>query len=412
MFGPFADIGMTDILDVFFVAVLLYTVVVYVRKTRASFVVLGLFILGAIYILARQLDLQLTAWIFQGFFAIFLVILVVIFQEELRQMFERIAVWSLRRKSIFVTDSSSADTLVETVADFCRDRIGALIVVPGKDPVGRHIQGGIELNGKLSEPLLKSIFDPHSPGHDGAVVIENDRVLRFAAHLPLSKDFSQLAGVGTRHSAALGLAELTDAFCLVVSEERGKVSVARNGRLWELGSPQQLAGLLQGFVREKNPSKDPKVVSLNLLRENWIEKLIAFSLALLLWYVFVPGSKVSDGTFQIPIAVENLPPNVVVDSVQPREVTVTFTGPRRAFYLFSKEKLKVSVDGSMVEFGRRDVARRTYRITAKDVQYPNDLTIKELEPTTVKIAVRRAGAEAKDGGKSSAEPQVKMGEAG
>jgi hypothetical protein len=102
---------------------------------------------------------------------------------------------------------------------------------------------------------------------------------------------------------------------------------------------------------------------------------------------------------------------VVVDSVQPREVTVTFTGPRRAFYLFNKEKLKVSVDGSMVELGRKDIGRRTYRITEKDVRHPNDLTIKELAPTSVKVAVRRAG-EAKDGNKASGEPQVKMGEAG
>src|SRR5688572_229367 len=210
MFTPFSNIGIPDIIDILFVAVLLYTATAFLKQTRAAFIIRGIFILAAIYILARYLDLQLTAWIFQGFFAIFLIIIVVIFQEELRQIFERIAVWSLTRDDPSLR-SDAADILIGTVADLAKDKIGALIVIEGKDPIARHIMGGIELEGKISEPLLKSIFDPHSPGHDGAVIIKNDQIARFAAHLPLSKDFRQLARVGTRHGAALGLAELSDA---------------------------------------------------------------------------------------------------------------------------------------------------------------------------------------------------------
>src|SRR6185437_5267675 len=92
-------------------------------------------------------------------------------------------------------------------------------------------RGGIELDGKLSAPVLTSIFDPHSPGHDGAVVLEGDRIRRFATHLPLSANFQQLGRTGTRHSAALGLSEVTDALSIVVSEEQGTIAVARNGRL-------------------------------------------------------------------------------------------------------------------------------------------------------------------------------------
>jgi DNA integrity scanning protein DisA with diadenylate cyclase activity len=91
------------------------------------------------------------------------------------------------------------------------------MLIRGNDPLERHITGWIPLDGKLSGPLLKSIFDPHSPGHDGAVLVEQDSITRFAAHLPLSKNLMQLSNVGTRHSAALGLAELTDALCIVVS---------------------------------------------------------------------------------------------------------------------------------------------------------------------------------------------------
>ncbi|MGH7846252.1 MAG: diadenylate cyclase [Candidatus Binatia bacterium] len=412
MFFHLSDIGFPDLFDIAFVTVLLYVAFVWVRETRAFFVAIGFVILGLIYIIAKSFDLQLTAWIFQGFFAILLVIIVVIFQEELRQIFERIAVWSLGRTGSKEYPSSAMDTLVATVADFARDRIGALIVIPGKQPVDRHIQGGIELNGKLSEPLLKSIFDPHSPGHDGAVIIEHDKILRFAAHLPLSRNFTQLSHVGTRHSAGLGLAELTDALCLIVSEERGRISVARNSRLWEVDNTQQLGSIIDAFLKEKMPSRDPRVVSIQLLKENWVEKAVALSLAFGLWAVFVPGSKTAEATFSIPVTIENLASNVVVESVQPPEVSATFSGPRRVLVLFRPEKLRVTIDGSTLDANRRDSLRRTFRLSEKDIRYPKELMLKELSPATVKVAARRAVSESKDSGRGAGEAQSKAGETG
>ena len=258
----------------------------------------------------------------------------VIFQEELRQIFERIAVWRLTSKNDPSLRSDAADILVKTVADLAKDKIGALIVVEGKNPIGRHIMGGIELGGKISEPLLKSIFDPHSPGHDGAVIIENDQIARFAAHLPLSKDFQQLAHVGTRHSAALGLAELSDAMCIAVSEERGKISVARNGRLRQVDNMQELGALLQKFLHEKYPSEENRRLSFSLVRENWLTKVVTFFLAIGLWYVLVPGSRTVEATFKIPVQVENLPPNLRVENIQPPEINATFTGPKADLLFF------------------------------------------------------------------------------
>jgi diadenylate cyclase len=411
MFFNFSDIGLADVFDIAFVTVLLYVAFVWVRQTQAFFVAIGFVILGIIYIVAKSFDLQLTAWIFQGFFAIFLVIVVVIFQEELRQIFERIAVWSLGRAGLRTYQSSAMDTLVATVADLTRDRIGALIVIPGTQPIDRHIQGGIELNGRLSEPLLKSIFDPHSPGHDGAVILDNDRVARFAAHLPLSKDFAQLAHVGTRHSAGLGLAELTDALCLIVSEERGRISAARNGRLWEVDNTQELGSLIDAFLKEKSPSRAPSVVSLELLRENWVEKAVALCLAFGLWAVFVPGGKTGEITYQVPVTVENLPSNLAMESVQPSEVNATFFGPRRVLVLFRPDKLRVTLDGSILDGNRRDGLRRTFRLSEKDIRYPKDLTLKEFNPSAVKVSIKRVLSENKDGGHVPGEGQTKASEA-
>lgn len=384
--NPFPAITLPEIIDIIVVAMLLYTAIVWAQRTRAAFVVRGILILGVFYLVARYLELQMTAWIFQGFFAVFLIMIVVIFQEELRQMFERVAVWSLTRKRVPPLRSATVDILVRTLVDLAKAKVGALIIIRGNDPLERHITGGIVLDGKLSEPMLKSIFDPNSPGHDGAVIVEQDRVTRFAAHLPLSKNLRQLARVGTRHSAALGLAELADALCLVVSEERGTVSIARNGRLRKLENMQELGTVIQDFLQEKFPShhKDHRF-SLQFFRENWIEKAVAVALAIAFWYLFVPGSKTVEISYNVPVVVENVPSDLRVEDIRPKEIKATFSGPRRAFYLFDAKKIKVTLDVSLAELGRR-----TFNISEQNIRYPKDLTLQDLSPSTVKLSVKKA----------------------
>ena len=382
--NPFPTITFGEVVDIIFVAVLLYTAIVWARRTRAAFVVRGILILGGIYIIARYLDLQMTAWVFQGFFAIFLIMIVVIFQEELRQFFERIAVWSLARNRVPALGSNAADILVRTLSDLAKEHVGALIVVRGNDPLERHITGGIPLDGRLSGPLLKSIFDPHSPGHDGAVLVEQDRITRFAAHLPLSKDLLQLANVGTRHSAALGLAELTDVLCLVVSEERGTISMARDSKLREIENLQQLGAVIDSFLRTKFPSTRQSNISLQFFRENWIAKAISLSLAIGFWYIFVPGSKTVQISYRVPVSVENLPADLRVEDIEPPTVNATFSGPRRAFYLFDSRKIRVAIDVSMAELGRR-----TFNISEQNIRYPKELTLQELNPSTLRLSVKK-----------------------
>jgi hypothetical protein len=253
----------------------------------------------------------------------------------------------------------------------------------------RHITGGIPLDGKVSGPLLRSIFDTHSPGHDGAALVENGQVTRFAAHLPLSKDLSQTAHVGTRHSAALGLAELCDALCLVVSEERGMVSVARDGRLRPVGNLQAIATIIDSFLQEKFPSQESKSISFDLLRKNWLAKAASLSLAIGFWYVFVPGAKTIQVSYKIPVSVENLPATLQVESIQPAEINATFNGPRRAFYLFNKKKIKVTVDATMAEMGRR-----TFAISEQNLLYPKELTLEDLNPSSIRISVKKSARSA------------------
>ena len=176
-----------DLVDVAVVGLLLWGAIAWARRVHAILALVGLSFLGLFYLAALQLELQLTAWFFQGFFAVLIIFLVVVFQDDLRRLFERIAVLGLRRRPA-EPDPTRIAILIRALQELARRRWGALVVLPGRDPVERHVQGGVLLDAEPSEELLLSLFDSSSPGHDGAVLWHNDRVVRFAAHLPLSEN--------------------------------------------------------------------------------------------------------------------------------------------------------------------------------------------------------------------------------
>ena len=243
-----AELRWADLADVLIVATVIYAIVSWLRRTQAALVALGIGMLGAIYLAARGFELHLTTWAFQGAFAVSLFVLVVVFQEELRQAFEGLAAWAVGRRSDPQPRLDTRDVLCTTLFELARDKLGALIVLPGRQLLDRHLQGGIPLDGRLSRELLLSLFDPHSHGHDGAVIVENRRVSQFGVHLPLTRSPEQTGGGGTRHAAALGLAERSDALTIVVSEERGEVSVAWRGRLSKVADPKALRALVEKFL--------------------------------------------------------------------------------------------------------------------------------------------------------------------
>jgi len=376
----FKDLRVTDVVDILFVSILAYTLVTLVGRTRARFVAFGVLILTMLYVVASFMELRLTMWILRGFFAVLVLVLVVVFQEELRQWFEGLALWGLRRRGERSPVVDATDTLVKCCVDFAAARIGALVVLPGEQAIHRHVEGGIELGGRLSEPLLKSIFDPHSPGHDGAVILDGDRVTRFAVHLPLSTSFAQLGGVGTRHSAALGLAELSDALCVVVSEERGEVSVALNGELKRMTGARELGAQLRAFQARTRPAADQRRAWLPAVTENWVAKVATLIAVIGLWSAFVPGAQPATFVFDVPVRATNVPPELDLVDVKPREVTLSLSGARRAFYLFDANSLSVNVDATLAKLGRR-----TFEITGQSIEHPKELQLDSVEPRKVKL---------------------------
>ena len=268
-------------LDIALVSTLIYALLAWFKRTKAAFVAMGMIMLALVYSFARVMGMTITVWLLQGFFAVSIIAVVVLFQEELRYVFERIAMWSLRRGSQERAAPEVVDILAASVAKFAHDRTGALIVLQGRDPLHRHIDGGWNLNGELSHALLDSLFDTHSLGHDGAVIIESGRLARFGCHLPLAKR----TDLGTRHTAALGLSERTDALCIVVSEERGTIAVTREGVLASIPDAAALESLVAAFLAELAPRPARQQVK-SLFTHNVREKGMALAVSTLMWLFF------------------------------------------------------------------------------------------------------------------------------
>lgn len=378
----FFNLRLLDIADMAMVAGLLWSVMVLLRRTRARMGLIGLAILGVVYLFARQVGLKVTAGILQGFFAVLIIVVVVVFQEDLRRFFEQIGSWGLRRRPRTL-QTGMTDLLVRTVAQLASTRTGALLVIPGTEDLERHIEGGIPLHGALSEPILLSLFDASSPGHDGAVILRGSEVERFAVHLPLSSDHAQLGQGGTRHAAALGLAERTDALCIVVSEERGKVSVAAHGALRTLHRPEELADELSRFLQEAGPERHSEPLW-HRIRGVWKEASVSILLAALLWVMFVPGSSVTSVTHRVPVLVDNLPRGYVLEEIDPPEIEVTLEGRRRDAYLVNRANLGVRLDALLVKLGRR-----TFEITPANLEHPPTLTVVQVVPDQVRLSIRQ-----------------------
>ncbi len=376
----FQTFRIADFFDIAIISVLIYVILIWFKATASRFVLLGIFILGIVYIIARFFQMYLTAVVLQAFFAILLIALVIIFQEELRRFFERLSIWSaFSNREGSSSEHSEIDILTSALTELARKKVGALVVIRGKDPLGRHLEGGIDLDGRLSKALLESLFDPHSIGHDGAVVIEQGRLTRFGCHLPLSVDMKKLGNLGTRHSAALGLAERSDALCIVVSEERGTISLAQQERLREVKDPSKLQVALERFYLEKFPKRSERTWR-HWVRENSREKALAVALACALWLVFVFETGTVRRDFVVPIEYRNLASDWVIEEPKPKEATITLLGRARAFDLLDVRTLKVTLDMSTIKDGAQQV-----ELSSDMVRRPSSLSVLGIEPDKIKL---------------------------
>jgi uncharacterized protein (TIGR00159 family) len=230
---PFQAAGVSfdwhDILDILLVTLALYSVITLIRGTRAVAVVFGLLLLTIVYLAAESLGFYTLTWLFQSFFPSLILVVVILFQRDIRlglSVMGARVFWGKRA----ALNEKLLNELVDACTEMARGRVGALVVIELSVPLGDMMESeGVPLDARLSRELLQTVFARNTPLHDGAVIIRKGRIAAAACILPLA--VARRQAFGTRHRAALGITEESDAVAVVVSEERGEVSVAVKGKL-------------------------------------------------------------------------------------------------------------------------------------------------------------------------------------
>lgn len=369
------NIHVVDILDIALAASILYFILEGVRRNVSGRSVAGFAILVVIYTAARLTGMYLTELIIEIVFIVFLVGVVIVFQSDIRRLIARIGNWDLFNSSNFSSIDIVSDTITEAAASMAVSKTGALMVIKGKDNWERQIHGGIALNGLITVPLIQSIFNPKGPGHDGAVLIEENQITRFSVHLPLSTNLNKYSTGGTRHAAALGLSEQCDAFVVVVSEERGEISVAQDGNIHTLDESAELKKRLSRFLEDHYTSSKSKKRTRWWKKSNLRTVAGAVVLSVILWlgFVYQPGTVYR--SYEIPIEYRNVKKGESLQGTFPSNIRITVFGSEQAFENFNPDNLVVSFD-----LGSPDAKDGVIEISAKNINLPSDLDLYETAP--------------------------------
>lgn len=254
----------SDLIDILIVAVIIYYLINLLRETRGMQLVKGIAFLFIVFFLSQWLKLNALNYILGGAMQIGAFALIVIFQPELRNLLERMGRFKVGRIIDLAADTSDDDIqrTIESVslaaANMSDSKTGALIVMERSTRLGEFISTGTMIDANVSSGLLENIFVPNTPLHDGAVIIRNNKIVTAGCLLPLTANNNLSRDLGTRHRAAIGLSEVTDAVIIVVSEETGKISIALNGSLTRNLSKDSLSKALNKMLIQK-PNTNHKI---------------------------------------------------------------------------------------------------------------------------------------------------------
>ena len=258
--GLLATIGILDIIDIVVVAYFLYRLFLMLKNTRAATLVKGLLVLVVFTIACRWLNLHVISWLLEKSMTVIMVALPVVFQPELGRALEQIGRGNLFHKSSEL-DEQELESMLESVAlatkAMSKSKVGALMVFERNTGLVERIETGVPIDGIVSSGLIQNIFVKDTPLHDGAIIIRGNRVMAACCLLPLTENRNLSQELGTRHRAAIGMSEQSDAMVLVVSEETGTISIARNGDLMRYLTVNDVKEILRTAIfRPHTSSKD------------------------------------------------------------------------------------------------------------------------------------------------------------
>jgi diadenylate cyclase len=368
-----------DLVDILFNSYVLFRLYVLFRGTNAFRVLVGIAGLWSLQRIAGSLGLIITSWALQGITAAAAIIIVVVFRNEIRSALQvrnfKAFIWGFPSRQ----NSTPLEIIVDAAYQMGRKRIGALLVFPGKEDLEELVHGGIPWNGTLSPEMITSIFWPKGPVHDGAIVVRGDQISQVGVLLPLSQRQDLPTFYGTRHRAAAGLAERTDALVVVVSEERGRVSVAKDNWMKPVPQPEDLMQILREHLNLSDWLEAARE-----RREKWkigLAAALSFLIITSIWLGFT-RSRDTIFTLDVPIEYYNRPPNYEILETSINEVRLQLNGSSALVKSLRPGQVEVRVDLSKAVDGVNVVP-----ITHNNINLPPGIFVNKVDPPTVKITL-------------------------
>lgn len=376
--SSFEFIRWQDVLDILLNSYILFRLYVLFRETYVFRVLTGIALLWIFQRISVYFGLILTSWVLQGITAVVALIIIIVFRNEIGSVLQaknlKAILWGFPRKIVPTT----VQVIVDSVTSLSRRHIGALIVLPAKKNLEDVVQGGIPLRGLVSEEMITSIFWRDNPVHDGAIIIEKDQISKVGVILPLSHKPDLPSQYGTRHRAALGLAETTDALVIVVSEETGKVVVAKDSKIMDIVNCTSLSKLLQehmGIYEEDNAYREKEKFRIILAA------LVSFVFVIAMWFSF---SKKVDTltTLEIPVEYTNRNPGVEIVDTSVNTVHLNLVGSSALIKSIQPEKIQVKLSLANAVIGRNILS-----ITQDNISIPPGIVLKKVVPSAVEVTL-------------------------
>ena len=366
-----------DILDISINSYLLFRFYILFRGTNVIRVLFGLAVIWFIQRIALTIGFIVSSWISQGITAAAALIVVVIFRNEIRAVLQSKNVkgilWEIPMKLV----KTPVDIIADSVFEMARKRIGALIVIPGKEDLEEFLQHGIRWGGAISREMIISIFWPDNPVHDGAVILRGDEIEKVGCILPLSKQEALPSKYGTRHRAALGLSESSDALVIVVSEERGHVAVARDTGITTVDR-KTLERKLKKHAGYRLQAGRPLI-------DEKLEIVMASILSVMfitgIWFGITRGLDTL-AAYDVPIEYMNRNPSQEIVETSVNQVKLQIGGSRSLIRTINSDQLRVRIDLSEAVLGKNDIS-----ITRDKISLPPGVILKDVDPPVVDVTL-------------------------
>lgn len=374
-----SSIRWQDPVDIIIISYILLRVYILFQGTNAFGVLVGITSLWILQEVAGSIGLILTSSAIQGITAAAAIITIVVFRNEIRSALQlrnlKAFLWGFPSRE----EAAPIDIIVDSLYQMGKRRIGALIVFPGKEDLSEAIHGGIPWNGTVSQEMLLSIFWPKNPVHDGAAIIRGRQVVEVGVLLPLSQRQDLPSYYGTRHRAAAGLAERSDALVVAVSEERGRVTVAKDNRISPVAQPEELLQILRRHlnIMDGAPGLRKKRERIRLT----VAAVLSFLIVTAIWFGFT-RSQDTIIALNVPIEYANRPPNFEILDTSVDEAKLQLYGSSALVKSLRSGQVQVRLDLSKASEGRNVIP-----LTQDNIVLPPGVVLNKIQPSTIEVTL-------------------------